>query len=145
MDGYVIKIVKCFFNVTFVSVTYYEHVVKIHTICSYLFHYYFQHIYYFILNVRLNFWLLCNTSLIIVIISFLGVFVYMFSMSKERTLVSLFSSVVFSSVNMWLQLRTFYVHNIFKQLYNVFVYCFAISYAGPFFQSSIGPIGVWFI
>jgi hypothetical protein len=58
--------------------------------------------------------LLFNILLIISIMSFLGIFVYIFSMSKEHILVSLFGSMVFSSVIRWSELRTLYVYGKFK-------------------------------
>jgi hypothetical protein len=70
-------------------------------------------------------------------------FVYIFSMSKEHILVSLFSSVMFRSVIIWLDLRTLYFYSIFKQLCNVFVNSFAISDAGAFSQLIIGLIDMF--
>jgi hypothetical protein len=67
-------------------------------------------------------------------------FVYMLSMSKEHILVSLFSSVMFSSIIIWLDLRAFYVYSRLKQLCDGFVNSFAISYAGAFSQLIIGLI-----
>jgi hypothetical protein len=72
---------------------------------------------------------------------FLGMFVYIFSISKEHILILLFNSMVFSSVISWSELRTLYVYGRFKQFCSVFDNCFANSYAGAFFQLIMGLIG----
>jgi hypothetical protein len=77
------------------------------------------------------------------IMCFLGMFVYIFSISKEHILMLLFNSVVFDSVISWSELHTLYVYGRFKQFCSVFVHCVASSYAGAFFQLNMGLIGVF--
>jgi hypothetical protein len=74
-----------------------------------------------------------SISLIMFIVSSVGMLLYMFSMSNEHIRISLLSSMFFKSVIKWIGLRTLYVYGRYKYLRSVFVKSLANSYASAFF------------
>jgi hypothetical protein len=68
-------------------------------------------------------------------------FVYIFSMSNEHILVSLFISIVFRSVIRWAELLTLYTYGRSRQFCSKFVRYFANLYPGAFLHLIIGLIG----
>jgi hypothetical protein len=68
---------------------------------------------------------------------------YMFSVSKEHILISLLSLIAFKLAIRWTELRELCVYVRYIKLCNVFVRCFANSYAGAIFQLIICLMGVF--
>jgi hypothetical protein len=86
---------------------------------------------------------LSSMSAIIFVDSAFGMLVYIFVMSNEHILVSLLTSMVFSSLISCVEFCMLYVYGRCRWLRRVLAKYFASSYAGAFFQLITGLMGMF--